>query len=54
MPVGAVVVREGAVVGRGGNALIAASDPTAHAEITALREAGRAAATTGSLDARFT
>ena len=42
VPVGAVVVREGIVVGRGGNAPIAASDPTAHAEITALREAGQA------------
>jgi len=43
VPVGAVVVRAGVVVGRGGNAPIAASDPTAHAEITALREAGQAA-----------
>jgi tRNA(adenine34) deaminase len=42
VPVGAVVVKEGAIVGRGGNAPIAASDPTAHAEIAALREAGRA------------
>ena len=42
VPVGAVVVKDGAVVGRGGNAPIAASDPTAHAEIAALREAGRA------------
>jgi tRNA(adenine34) deaminase len=42
VPVGAVVVRDGAVVGRGGNAPIADSDPTAHAEIAALREAGRA------------
>jgi tRNA(adenine34) deaminase len=42
VPVGAVVVRDGAVVGRGGNAPIAASDPTAHAEIAALRDAGRA------------
>lgn len=42
VPVGAVVVREGRIVGRGGNAPINASDPTAHAEITALREAGRA------------
>jgi tRNA(adenine34) deaminase len=41
VPVGAVVVRDGAIVGRGGNAPIAASDPTAHAEIAALREAGR-------------
>ncbi len=43
VPVGAVVVRAGVVVGRGGNAPIAASDPTAHAEITALRQAGQAA-----------
>jgi len=42
VPVGAVVVRDGAIVGRGGNAPIADSDPTAHAEIGALREAGRA------------
>jgi tRNA(adenine34) deaminase len=41
VPVGAVVVRDGVVVGRGGNAPIAASDPTAHAEMAALREAGR-------------
>lgn len=42
VPVGAVVVREGVVIGRGGNAPIAHNDPTAHAEIAALREAGRA------------
>ncbi len=42
VPVGAVVVRDGAVIGRGGNATIAASDPTAHAEIAAMRDAGRA------------
>lgn len=42
VPVGAVVVRAGAIVGRGGNAPVAASDPTAHAEITALRDAARA------------
>ncbi|HSQ80645.1 MAG TPA: tRNA adenosine(34) deaminase TadA [Casimicrobiaceae bacterium] len=42
VPVGAIVVRDGVVVGRGGNAPIAASDPTAHAEIAALREAGAA------------
>ena len=39
VPVGAIVVSDGRVVGRGGNAPIAASDPTAHAEIAALREA---------------
>jgi tRNA(adenine34) deaminase len=42
VPVGAVVVREGAIVGRGGNAPVAAHDPTAHAEIAALRDAARA------------
>jgi tRNA(adenine34) deaminase len=42
VPVGAVVVKDGAIVGHGGNAPITASDPTAHAEIAALREAGRA------------
>jgi tRNA(adenine34) deaminase len=42
VPVGAVVVQDGVVIGRGGNAPVAASDPTAHAEIAALRDAGRA------------
>jgi tRNA(adenine34) deaminase len=39
VPVGAVVVLDGAVVGAGFNQPIAASDPTAHAEILALRAA---------------
>ena len=42
VPVGAIVVCDGAIVGRGGNAPIAGSDPTAHAEIAALREAAAA------------
>ncbi len=42
VPVGAIVVCDGVVIGRGGNAPIAANDPTAHAEIAALREAGAA------------
>jgi len=42
VPVGAVVVLDGGVVGRGYNHPIGTSDPTAHAEILALREAGRA------------
>ena len=42
VPVGALVVRDGVVVGRGGNAPIAGHDPTAHAEIAALRDAARA------------
>jgi tRNA(adenine34) deaminase len=41
IPVGAVIVKDGAIIGRGGNAPIAASDPTAHAEIIAMREAAR-------------
>ncbi len=41
VPVGAVVVLEGAIVGRGHNRPIAERDPTAHAEILALRDAGR-------------
>lgn len=41
VPVGAVVVRNGEVIGRGANRQIAVSDPTAHAEIVALREAAR-------------
>jgi len=39
VPVGAVIVCNDTIVGRGGNAPIAGSDPTAHAEIAALREA---------------
>ena len=41
VPVGAVVVKDSAVVGRGFNAPISSGDPTAHAEIRALREAAR-------------
>ena len=41
VPVGAVVVRDGAVLGRGANGPIRATDPTAHAEIEALRAAAR-------------
>ncbi|MGH8619767.1 MAG: tRNA adenosine(34) deaminase TadA [Burkholderiales bacterium] len=39
VPVGAVVVKDGAVIGRGHNHPISAHDPTAHAEIVALRDA---------------
>ena len=42
VPVGAVVVRDGRIVGRGHNRPIAAHDPSAHAEIVALRDAGAA------------
>ena|ERR1051325_11795319 len=40
VPVGAVVARDRKIVGRGWNRNIAGFDPTAHAEIMALREAG--------------
>ena len=41
VPVGAVLVRDGHELAAAGNAPIASSDPTAHAEILALREAAR-------------
>jgi tRNA(adenine34) deaminase len=40
VPVGAIVVLDGEIVGEGFNCPISASDPTAHAEIRALRDAG--------------
>ena len=42
VPVGAVVVKEGRIIGRGYNRPITSHDPTAHAEIVALREAAAA------------
>lgn len=41
VPVGAVIVRDGEIIGRGFNTPIGESDPTAHAEIAALRDAAR-------------
>jgi len=41
VPVGAVVVRDGELLGEGGNQVISAADPTAHAEIVALRAAAQ-------------
>lgn len=41
VPVGAVVVKNGEVIGRGRNAPISLNDPTAHAEIQAMREAAQ-------------
>jgi len=43
VPVGAIVVRDGEVIGRGFNRPIGGHDPTAHAEITALRDAAQRA-----------
>jgi len=42
VPVGAVLVKDGRVIGRGFNRPISTADPTAHAEIVALREAAAA------------
>lgn len=42
VPVGAVLVKEGVVIATGANRPIESHDPTAHAEIEALRAAGRA------------
>jgi tRNA(adenine34) deaminase len=41
VPVGAVIVKDGAIVGRGRNRRELDKDPTAHAEVVALREASR-------------
>jgi tRNA(adenine34) deaminase len=41
VPVGAVVVIDGAIIGRGYNHPVSAVDPTAHAEVTALRDAAK-------------
>jgi len=42
VPIGAVVVQGGRIIGRGWNQVISAADPTAHAEIVALRYAAAA------------
>ncbi|WP_124551944.1 tRNA adenosine(34) deaminase TadA [Methylophilus methylotrophus] len=41
VPVGAVVVKDGVVIGKGRNAPISLNDPTAHAEIQAMRDAAQ-------------
>ncbi len=42
VPVGAIVVKDGVIIGRGSNQPLADHDPTAHAEIIAMRAAARA------------
>lgn len=41
VPVGAIVVKEGEIIGRGSNAPISRHDPSAHAELLALRDAAQ-------------
>jgi tRNA(adenine34) deaminase len=41
VPVGAVLVRDGVIIGEGSNRPITSADPTAHAEILAIRDAAR-------------
>ncbi len=41
VPVGAIVVKDGTIIGRGSNAPITTHDPTAHAEIRAMRDAAQ-------------
>lgn len=41
VPIGAVMVRQGEIIARGQNSVIRTGDPTAHAEIVALRQAAR-------------
>ncbi|MGB2832461.1 MAG: tRNA adenosine(34) deaminase TadA [Methylotenera sp.] len=41
VPVGAIVVKDGEIIGRGSNGPIGLHDPTAHAEIVAMREAAK-------------
>ena len=50
VPVGAVVVKDGAIVGEGWNRPISANDPTAHAEIVAMRAAAQKLSTYRLLD----
>jgi tRNA(adenine34) deaminase len=39
VPIGAIVVQDGAIIGRGRNSVIGSNDPSAHAEVVALRAA---------------
>jgi tRNA(adenine34) deaminase len=53
VPVGAVVVRQGAVIARASNRTVRDQDPTAHAELLAIREASRALGTWRLVDSEL-
>lgn len=53
VPVGAIVVKEGVIIGRGYNRSITTMDPTAHAEVMAMRDAGRKMGNYRLLDCRL-
>jgi tRNA(Arg) A34 adenosine deaminase TadA len=54
VPVGAVLVQDGEIIGRGFNCPISGSDPSAHAEMVAIRAAARRPATIACPAARCT
>ncbi len=49
IPIGAVLVKNGTIIGRGHNRRVQTGDPTAHAEIDCLRNAGRLASYAGTI-----
>ncbi|MCU0453854.1 MAG: nucleoside deaminase [Bacteroidetes bacterium] len=49
IPVGSVLVRDGVIIGRGHNRRVQSGDPTAHAEIECLRNAGRQSSYKGTI-----
>jgi len=53
VPIGAVLVRDGVLLARAGNASIAEADPTGHAEVRALRSAARADPKAGAAGSLF-
>ncbi len=50
VPIGCVIVRDGAIIAEAGNRTLIDRDPTAHAEILAIRSAGRALASERLID----
>ncbi len=53
VPVGAVIEKDGEIIGRGENRIVREKDPTAHAELIAIREAAKALGSTRLLGCRL-